>query len=153
MAFWNFVNAEDEENLSFLPKEPSPGFGTGSPFASVNIEPLIADEELVLQPAEVTADSGWSPKPEFFFVHPGSVAARIKDRKYKTRGGSSRPLVKRKLASRSSNSRATRAKTTTSKDDVPFLIVSDDNEGLSNVLELKDATACHLKIYAITHPA
>ncbi|GKE84986.1 hypothetical protein Tco_1558728 [Tanacetum coccineum] len=131
MAFWNFVNAEDEENLSFLPKEPSPGFGTGSPFASVNIEPLIADEELVLQPAEVTS-SGW---------------------KYKTRGGSSRPLVKRKLASRSSNSRATRAKTTTSKDDVPFLIVSDDNEGLSNVLELKDATACHLKIYAITHPA
>ncbi|GKG38837.1 hypothetical protein Tco_0460549 [Tanacetum coccineum] len=73
MSFRNFVYAEDEEDLYFLPKEPSPGF-----------------------------------------------AARIKDRKCKTRGGSSRPPVKRKLASRSSNSRPTRAKTTTSKDDVPF---------------------------------
>nr|GEX72827.1 hypothetical protein [Tanacetum cinerariifolium] len=27
----NFVYAEDEEDLSFLPKEPSLGFGTGSP--------------------------------------------------------------------------------------------------------------------------
>ncbi|GJW16996.1 hypothetical protein Tco_0024432 [Tanacetum coccineum] len=64
-----------EEYLSFLPKEPSPGFGTGSPSTSVNIEPLRADEELVLQPAEVTADSVGSPKPELFVVHPGSVAA------------------------------------------------------------------------------
>ncbi|GKB21646.1 hypothetical protein Tco_0855569, partial [Tanacetum coccineum] len=48
-----------------------------------------------------------------------------------------------------STSRATRAKTSSSKDDAPFLIVSDDDE----VLELKDATACHLKISAITHPA
>ncbi|GJX14428.1 hypothetical protein Tco_0206186, partial [Tanacetum coccineum] len=31
MAFRNFVCAEDEVDLSFLPKEPSPGFGTGSP--------------------------------------------------------------------------------------------------------------------------
>ncbi|GKE18640.1 hypothetical protein Tco_1426217, partial [Tanacetum coccineum] len=130
--------------------EPSPGFGTSSPSTSVNIEPLRADEEPVLQPAEVTADSGGSPKPELFVVHPGSVAARIKDRKCKTRGGSSRPPVKRKLASGSSNSRATRAKTSTSKDDVPFLIVSDDDEGLSDVPKLKDATACHLKIFAIT---
>ncbi|GJU99157.1 hypothetical protein Tco_1328428, partial [Tanacetum coccineum] len=35
------------------------------------------------------------------------------------------------------------------KDDVPFLIVSDDDEGLPDVLELKDATACHIKISAI----
>ncbi|GKD31386.1 hypothetical protein Tco_1242164, partial [Tanacetum coccineum] len=106
-----------------------------------------------LKPAEVTTDSGWSPKPELFVVHPGSVATRIKDRKYKTRGGLSRPLVKRKLEFGSLNSRATRAKTSTSKDDVPFLIVSDDDEGLSYVPELKDATACHLKISAITPPA
>ncbi|GJS83027.1 hypothetical protein Tco_0749568 [Tanacetum coccineum] len=68
-------------------------------------------------------------------------------------GGLSRPLVKRKLEFGSLNSRATRAKTSTSKDDVPFLIVSDDDEGLSYVPELKDATACHLKISAITPPA
>ncbi|GJX30048.1 hypothetical protein Tco_0238127 [Tanacetum coccineum] len=153
MAFKNFVYVEDEEDLSFLPKEPSFGFGTGSPSVSVNIEPLRAYEEPVLQPAEVTADSRGSPKPELFVVHPGSVAARIKDMKCKTRGGSSKPPVKRKIASGSSNSRATRAKTSTLKDDVPFLTVSDDDKGLSNVLELKDASACHLKISAITPPA
>ncbi|GKE79350.1 hypothetical protein Tco_1545470, partial [Tanacetum coccineum] len=76
-----------------------------------------------------------------------------KDMKCKTRGGSSKPPVKRKLASRSSNSHATRAKTSTLKDDVPFLTVSGDDEGLFNVPELKDAIACHLKIFAITPPA
>ncbi|GKB10532.1 hypothetical protein Tco_0844455 [Tanacetum coccineum] len=153
MTFRNFIYAEDEVDLSFLPKEPSPGFGAGSSSMSINIEPLRADEEHVLQPAEVMTDSGRSPKPELFVVHHGSVAARIKDRKCKTRGGSSMPPMKRKLASGSSNSRATRAKTSTSKDDVPFLIVSDNDKGLSNVLELKDATACHPKISAITIPS
>ncbi|GKD27022.1 hypothetical protein Tco_1233236 [Tanacetum coccineum] len=64
--------------------------------------------------------------------------------------GSSRPLVKRKLAPGSSISHA---KTSSSKDDVPYLTVSDDNEGLPDVLELKDATACHLKIFVITPPS
>nr|GEW16607.1 hypothetical protein [Tanacetum cinerariifolium] len=50
-------------------------------------------------------------------------------------------------------SRATRAKTSSLKDDVPFLIVSDDNEVLPNVFELKDATACYLRISSITPPA
>nr|GEX13230.1 hypothetical protein [Tanacetum cinerariifolium] len=63
-----------------------------------------------------------------------------KDRKCNIKGGSSRPPVKRKLAPRSSTSRATRAKTSSLKDDVPYLIVFDDDEGLPNVLELKDAT-------------
>ncbi|GJY36868.1 hypothetical protein Tco_0422246 [Tanacetum coccineum] len=107
----------------------------------------------VLEYFQVTVDSGESPKPELFVVHPGSVGARIKDRKCKTRGGSSRPPIKRKLAPGSSTSRATRAKTSSSKEDVPFLAVSNDDEGLSNVLELKEATACHLKISAITPPS
>ncbi|GKG28965.1 hypothetical protein Tco_0416330, partial [Tanacetum coccineum] len=64
-----------------------------------------------------------------FVVHPGSVAARIKDMMCKTRGGSSRPLVKRKLAPGFSTSCATRAKTSSSKYDAPFLTVSDDDEG------------------------
>ncbi|GKE47660.1 hypothetical protein Tco_1478918, partial [Tanacetum coccineum] len=152
-GFRNFLYTEDDEDLTFLPKEPSQGFGTGSPSFSVNTEPLKANEEPDIKSVEVTADSGGSPKPELFVVHPRSVAAQIKDRKCKTRRGSSRPPVKRKLASRSSTSRATRAKTSSSKDDAPFLIVFDDDEGLPDVLELKDANACHLKISTITLPA
>nr|GEW28157.1 hypothetical protein [Tanacetum cinerariifolium] len=112
--FRNFVYAKDEEYLSFLPKEPSLAFGTGSPSVSVNIEPLMIDEEP---------------------------------------GGSSRPPVKRKLAPGSLTARATRAKTSASKDDVYFLTISDEDEGLSDVHELKDATACHLNISNITPPA
>ncbi|GJY09596.1 hypothetical protein Tco_0377781 [Tanacetum coccineum] len=176
MAFRYFVYAKDEEDLSFLPNEPSPCFGTASPSVSVNIEPIRADEEPILQPAEVTTDSGWILKTELFVVHPRSVADRIKDRKCKTTGGSSRPPMKRKLSFESSNPHATCAKTSTSKDDVPFLTVSDDDKGklpsfeffsiifvalevhpvfalflgLSNIPELKDATAHHLKISTIT---
>ncbi|GJW29236.1 hypothetical protein Tco_0046111 [Tanacetum coccineum] len=147
MAFKNFIYTEDDEDLLFLPKEPSSGLDTGSPSISVNREPLKADKELVIQPGEVTVDSGESPKPELFVVHPGSIGARIKDRKCKTRP------VKRKLAFGSSTSCATCAKTSSSKEDVPFLTVSNDDEGLSKVLELKEATACHLKISAITPPS
>ncbi|GKD38202.1 hypothetical protein Tco_1258409 [Tanacetum coccineum] len=149
----NFIYTEDDEDLLFFPKDPSSGFGTGSPSISINTEPLKANKEPVIQPVEVTTDSGESLKPELFVVHPRSVAAWIKYRKCKTRGGSSRPPVKRKLAPGSSTSRATHANTSSSKDDAPFLTVSDDDEGLPDVLELKDATACHLKISAITPPA
>ncbi|GKB12857.1 hypothetical protein Tco_0846780 [Tanacetum coccineum] len=103
-------------------------------------------------------------------------------RSVKTRGGSSRPLVKRRLALGSLTSRANRAKTSASKDDISFLSISNEDEGklpsfefvsiifaasgayrvfafllcfvgLSNVRELKDATASHLNISAITPPA
>ncbi|GJY93601.1 hypothetical protein Tco_0509383 [Tanacetum coccineum] len=153
MAFRNFIYIEDDEELSFFPKEPSPGFDTGSPSVSVNTKPLKVNEELVIQPAEVMADYRESPKPKLFVVHLGSVAAWIKDRKCKTRGGSSSPPVKRKLAPRCLTSRVTHAKTSSSKDDVPYLTVSNDDEGLPDVIELKDATAFHLKISAITPPA
>ncbi|GJZ06186.1 retrovirus-related pol polyprotein from transposon TNT 1-94 [Tanacetum coccineum] len=149
MAFRNFVYAKDEEDLSFIPNEPSLAFGTGSPFVLVNIEPLMTDEEPVLQPAEATPDSGGSPKRELFVVHPRGVAIRMKNRKCKTRGGSSKPLVMRKLAPGSSTARATHAKTSASKDDVSFLTISNEDEGLSDVLELKDITAyLHDRCYA-----
>ncbi|GKE04845.1 hypothetical protein Tco_1396863, partial [Tanacetum coccineum] len=93
-----FIYIEDDEDLLFLPKEPSPGFGTGYQSVLVNTESLKDNKEPMIQPVEVTANSGESPKPKLFVVHPGSVAARIKVRKFKSRGGSSRPLVKRKLA-------------------------------------------------------
>nr|GEZ65221.1 hypothetical protein [Tanacetum cinerariifolium] len=116
LAFRNFIYVENEEDLSFLPKKPSPGFDTGSPFVSL----------------------------EVFVVHLGSVAARIKERRCRTRGGSSRPPVNRKLAPGSSSSRATRAHTSFSKDDTPFLTVFEEDE---------DANDCHLKISAIIPPA
>ncbi|GJV69294.1 reverse transcriptase domain-containing protein [Tanacetum coccineum] len=143
MAFRNFIYTEDDKDLVFLPKEPSSGFGIGSPSVLVNTEPLKANEEPEIQPVEVTADSGESPKPELFVVHPGSVAARIKDRKCKTRGGSSRPHVKRKLASGSSTSRATRTKISSSKDDAPFLTVSDNDEG-DNAVNTRSRELLHV---------
>nr|GEZ69253.1 hypothetical protein [Tanacetum cinerariifolium] len=92
----------------------------------VNTEPLKSNEEPVIQPVEVTVDSGENPKPELFVVHPGSVAARIKDWKCKTRGGLSRP---------------------------PCLMMTKVDFRLPDVLELKNATTCHIKISAITLPA
>ncbi|GJU70498.1 hypothetical protein Tco_1256757 [Tanacetum coccineum] len=41
MDFNNFLYAETDGDLSFLPKEPSPDFGTGSPSISINTEPLV----------------------------------------------------------------------------------------------------------------
>ncbi|GKF74171.1 hypothetical protein Tco_0220503, partial [Tanacetum coccineum] len=128
MDFRNFIYTKDDDDLSFLPKEPSPGFGIGSPFPLVNMEPPKDVEEPEVQPAEVTAYSGESPKAGVFVVHLGRITARIKERKCKTRGGSSRPLVKRKLATGSSSSHDVRAKTSAFKDDAPFLSIFDDDE-------------------------
>ncbi|GKB98480.1 hypothetical protein Tco_0984617 [Tanacetum coccineum] len=141
MAFRNFIYTEDGDDLDFLPNDPSPGFGIGSPSTLVNTEPPKDVEEPEIQPAEVTADSGESPKAGVFVVHLGSVASRIKERKFKTMGGSERPHGKRKLASWSSSSRAVRAKNSASKDDAPFLPISNDDE---------DVNARHMKIAAIT---
>ncbi|GKB73569.1 hypothetical protein Tco_0934981 [Tanacetum coccineum] len=79
MDFKNFIYTEDDDDLAFLPKEPSLGFGIGSPFASVNTEPPKDVKEPEVQPAEVTADSGEILKASVFVMHPGSVAARIKE--------------------------------------------------------------------------
>ncbi|GJR44107.1 hypothetical protein Tco_1312210 [Tanacetum coccineum] len=147
MSFRNFIYTEDDEDLTFLPKDFSPGFNIGSPYVSINTEPVRADEKPTVEPAtepvnervKTTADSGGSPKGDTFVVHARSVAARIRERKCKIRGGSS-------------TSRTVRAKASIIKDDAPVLSISDDDEGLEDCLELKDATACHLKISAITPP-
>ncbi|GJT38957.1 putative reverse transcriptase domain-containing protein [Tanacetum coccineum] len=94
-----------------------------------------------------------SLKGDTFIVHAGSVAAYIRERKCKTKGGSSRPPVKRKLAYGLSTSCTVRAKSSAMKDETPVLSISEDDEGLKDCLELKDATACHLKISAITLPS
>nr|GEY85355.1 hypothetical protein [Tanacetum cinerariifolium] len=129
MAFRNFIYTEDDDDLAFLPKEPSSGFGTGSPSASVNTELPKDVMESEVQHAEIIVDSGESLKSDVFIMHPGSVVACIKERKCKTRGGSLRHHVKRKIASGSSSSHDVHAKTSASKDDAPILSISDDDEG------------------------
>nr|GEX37425.1 hypothetical protein [Tanacetum cinerariifolium] len=126
MAFRNFIY-EDDDDLYFLPKDPSLGFGIGSPSASVNTKPLKDVEEPEVQITEVTTYLGESPKADVFVVHPHSVATRIKQRKCKTREGSSRPLEKRKLASKPSSSHVVRAKTSGSNDDALFLSIYNDD--------------------------
>nr|GEU76886.1 hypothetical protein [Tanacetum cinerariifolium] len=123
------VGGKDDDDLAFLPKEPSLGFGIGSPSSLVNTRLPKDVKEPKVQPAKVTTDSGESPKASAFIVHLGGVAVRIKERKCKMRGGSSRPPVKRKLASGSSSSCAVRAKTSVSKDAAFILSISDDDEG------------------------
>ncbi|GJS19956.1 hypothetical protein Tco_0448588 [Tanacetum coccineum] len=129
MSFKNFIYIEEDEDLTFLPKDFSPDFNTGSPSVSINTEPVRTDEEPVVEPATEPmnervgkiADSGGVPKE-----------------------------ILLKLASGSSTSCTVRAKASVMKDDTPVLSISDDNEGLEDCLELKDATACHLKISVIT---
>ncbi|GJX89001.1 hypothetical protein Tco_0341015 [Tanacetum coccineum] len=91
MAFRNFMYTEDDEDLSFLPKEPSPSFGTGSPIVSINIEPPVVeakptDVAISEQMVKNIADLGGSPiRQEKLVIHAGSVAGRIKDRKCRTK--------------------------------------------------------------------
>nr|GEW81820.1 hypothetical protein [Tanacetum cinerariifolium] len=124
MVFRNFLYSETDKDPTFLPKDPSPEFGTISPSMSINTElPLVdaeqASEAKTVQIIENVGDLGGSPMHQKkLVIHPGSVAERIKDRKFKTRGGSS------KLP-----------------DDSPFLTIFYDDEGLTDVLELQDANA------------
>ncbi|GJV04082.1 hypothetical protein Tco_1337651 [Tanacetum coccineum] len=88
--------------------------GTLSMLRMKRICPFCPSKLLQPSPAEAMADSGGSPKHELFV---------------------------RKLAPGSSTVCATRAKTSASKDDVSFLTISDEDEGLSDVPELKDVTS------------
>nr|GEV24638.1 hypothetical protein [Tanacetum cinerariifolium] len=125
MTFKIFMYSKADEDLTFLLKEPSTEFGTSSPFVSINtMLPVTEAKQLV----ENTVDSGDSPFQKQLMIHPRSVAARIKDSKCRTRGRSSKPHVKHKLVQGDLSTRTTRAKTVSSKDDSPFLIISDDDE-------------------------
>nr|GFA31683.1 hypothetical protein [Tanacetum cinerariifolium] len=149
MAFRNFIYTEDVEDLLFLPKEPSSGFSAGSPFVLVNTEPLKADEELVIRLAEVMADSKESLKPELFVVHHGSVAAQIKDMKCKTSECHLGLLSSENLLLGLQPSVLPIPRLLLLRmmfTNMLFLCLTD-------VFELKDVTACRLKISAITPPA
>nr|GEV72054.1 hypothetical protein [Tanacetum cinerariifolium] len=81
MAFRKFMFVKDDEKMSFLSCEPSPGFGCGSPSASINNNLLSLRQSC------------------------GSVAERMKSQKCRTKG-STKPLVKRMLVHAGSSSRA-----------------------------------------------
>ncbi|GJY73941.1 hypothetical protein Tco_0478372 [Tanacetum coccineum] len=121
-SLWkNFMYPKTDDDLSFLPKEPSLEFGTGSLSVSINTEPPVAETE-----------------PTAY------VAAKIRERKFRTRGGSLKRPVKHKLIQGASTSRSTRAKAATLKDDFPFLTILDDDEGLPDCLELENANLLDL---------
>nr|GEV10026.1 hypothetical protein [Tanacetum cinerariifolium] len=132
---------ENDEDLSFISKELSLDFGTGSPSVLINIEPPVVDAELTEKLIENMADIGDSlVYQEKLVIHSGSVAARIKDCKCRTRG-SSKPPVKHRLVQASSSSRDIRQKTCPPKANFPFLTISNDEEGLPDVFELQNANA------------
>ncbi|GJX38976.1 hypothetical protein Tco_0252279 [Tanacetum coccineum] len=125
----NFMYAETDDDLTFLPKEPSLEFRTESPSVSINMEPPIAKAVPTGQLVENTADSGDSPHSEQLVIHPGSVAARIRERKCRNQRGFFEASCQAKLVQGASSSRSTRAKAAASRDDSPFLTISDDDEG------------------------
>nr|GEV21268.1 putative reverse transcriptase domain-containing protein [Tanacetum cinerariifolium] len=118
----NFMYAKDDDDLSFLPNDPSTDFGTSSPFVFINNKaPLViakpVDGTNSKKMIENISDLGGSlAHQENLIRHVSSVAGRIKDRKCRKRGYS-KPPVKRKLF-----------------------------QGLLDILELQDANAYHLKI-------
>ncbi|GJR48120.1 hypothetical protein Tco_1316223 [Tanacetum coccineum] len=86
MAFKHFMYVENDEDLSFLPKEPSPEFGTGSSSVLINTKPPVTEVKPTEQLIENMADSRDSPvHQEKLVIHSGSVIARIKDKKCRTR--------------------------------------------------------------------
>nr|GEU43836.1 hypothetical protein [Tanacetum cinerariifolium] len=143
MSFRKFIYTKDDEDLTFLPKDFSPGFNTGSRFVSINMKPVRADEKPAVEPAtepgnkrvRTTANLGGSPKGDTFIVYARSVAARIKERKCKIRGGYLRSPIKRKLAFVSSTSRAVHAKASIIKDDTPGFL---DNHLDVDLLDLRE---------------
>ncbi|GJZ20709.1 hypothetical protein Tco_0557299 [Tanacetum coccineum] len=147
---------EDDEDLSFLPRKPSPSFCTGSPSALINNEPLLLEvkpldnanpEQLVKN----TADSGVSPaRKEMLVIGTSSFAGRIKDRNCRTKG-STKPPMKCKLVHVGSSLRSTRQNSSLAKvKSSQFLTISDDEEGLPDALELQTAIDYHLMISNVT---
>ncbi|GJV13151.1 hypothetical protein Tco_1354692 [Tanacetum coccineum] len=56
MSFRNFIYTEEDEDLTFLPKDLFPGFNIGSPSVSINTKPIRTDEE----PAKLASGSSTS---------------------------------------------------------------------------------------------
>nr|GEV20621.1 hypothetical protein [Tanacetum cinerariifolium] len=129
MDFRNFMYVEDDEDLSFLPRETSLGFRTSSPFTSINNKPQLLetkplDAMNVEQSFENTVDSRGSRVREgMLVIGIGSVTWRMKEKK------------------RSSPTKA---------ESSLFLAISDNKGGLPEAPELQTATDYHMMISNVT---
>ncbi|GJV89162.1 hypothetical protein Tco_1533100 [Tanacetum coccineum] len=106
MSFRNFIYNKDDEDLTFLPKDSSLGFNTGSPYVSISIEPPRTDEEPAIEPTtepvnermDTTVDLRGSPKGDTFCRFTAvSDAPACRERSSK-QGRFIEALIKRKLA-------------------------------------------------------
>ncbi|GJR09767.1 hypothetical protein Tco_0792419 [Tanacetum coccineum] len=157
--FRNFMYTEDDEDLSFLLREPSLGFRTGSLSTLTNNEPLLLEAEPLNatnpeQLFENTVDSRGSLVREgMLVIGTGSVVGRMKDRKVRLKG-STKPTMKRNLVQAGSSSRYACQRSSLKKvKSSLFLTIYDYEEGLSDVPEQQNGTSCHLMISNITPPA
>nr|GEY59003.1 hypothetical protein [Tanacetum cinerariifolium] len=155
IPFRNFMFIKDDEEMSFLLREPSHIFGGGSPSASINNEPPLLEVELLdnanlHQLIENTADWGGSlARKEMTVVGSGSANERMKNRMCRTKG-SAKPPMKRKLEIFGSPPRTVHQKSLKAKvESSSYLTISDD-EGLPDALELETDVDYHLMISSVT---
>nr|GEU80406.1 hypothetical protein [Tanacetum cinerariifolium] len=133
MSFKNFIYTKDDEDLTFLPKDFSPGFNIRSLFVSINTGPVKADEEPTVEPTTEPVnervrnivDLRGVPKEILFFTL-----------------GVLRPALGRGISKQWEASAI--------NNDTPMPSIFNNDEGLEDCLEFKDVTSCHLKISAIT---
>ncbi|GJR56867.1 hypothetical protein Tco_1499029 [Tanacetum coccineum] len=119
MFFRNFIYTEEDKDLTFLPKDLSPGLNTGSPSVSINTEPIRTNKEPTVEPATepvnegvgTTADSGGVPK-EILLL-----------------------FMLRVLQPALGKGSAKQGEDSALKDDTFVLSISDDDEGLEDCLE------------------
>ncbi|GJW39928.1 hypothetical protein Tco_0065773 [Tanacetum coccineum] len=136
MAFRNFMFTKDVEDISFLPHEPYPGFGVGSPSTSINSEPPLLEVKPLdsVNPDQFvknTTDLGDSlVRKEMPVVGSGSIAERMKI------GGTGQGISSPAPMEAKAESFA-----------YPTIFY---DEGLPVALELQTAIDCHLMVSNIT---
>nr|GEU72897.1 hypothetical protein [Tanacetum cinerariifolium] len=116
-------------------------FNIGSPSVSINTESVRADEEPMVVS---TTEPATEPMNERVGTTT-DLGGVLKEIILLFTLGVLRPALGRRSAKQGEASAI--------KDNTLMLSISDDDKGLEDCLELKDATACHLKISAITPPA
>ncbi|GKD39159.1 hypothetical protein Tco_1259366 [Tanacetum coccineum] len=158
MAFRNFMFAKNDEEMTFLPHEPFSGFGCGSPFVSINNEPLLLETEPLdsvnqKKLVENTVDLRSSLVYEEMPIA-RSVAERMKSQRCMMKG-SANPLMKQKLVHVGSSSRSTHQKSSPAITEAKagssaYLTSSKDEKGIRDASELQTATDYFLMISNVT---
>nr|GEY62436.1 hypothetical protein [Tanacetum cinerariifolium] len=149
---------EDDVEMSFLPKEPSNDFSTGSPSSSISKENLVMNVKPLWsanmdQLVENSTDSkGSLVLEQAMVVASGSMAKKIKDQKCRTSSTTKAP-IKRKLATFSPLPRVTHQKSSydtasTAKakaESSSYLAIFDDDA--EELLDLHDSCYARLVVF------